>query len=207
MGELMITCMIESHRGKPKDDAVTNLNIRIIVVVIVLGFAVIARFVLPCSISHNKEYARDIIVKAVEEQNFHKLNVINLEFIPNRELPQEENWDAGAYRVVTSLKDSDVQFVNYVDCNIVHDPYAKKSVVLSEYADQLKVADHSLTSREIMLLKEYSRLCDLPVEDFSYDGSAYKTGVGEWSVWPESGPGYHFYFENNTFRYLRKSNN
>lgn len=198
--------MQELCNKKYDDNLGASMNKTLMMVAVVLSLFAAVKF-LPPNFLNSREYVRNLITKAVIEINVNKLNIDSIEYIPNHKLPKEENWDAGAYRVVSSLEDSDVKFVNYVDSNIIYDPYVKKSANLSGYADQLKVADHSFTDREIILLKEYSKLCNLPVEDFSYDGTEYETGVGDWSVWPESGPGYHFYFENEHFRYLRKGNN
>lgn len=178
----------------------------LLIFLLLLAILVVVRFTCPHDSSYDKKMARQKITSAFSELNFKKAQVVTIDYIPHNQLPEEECWEADAYRVISVLKGTSIKFVNTVNCNIIHDPYAKKSLDSSQYADQLKIAPHSLTEREVTLLKEYAKLCKLPIEDFGYCGDSYETGVGEWEVWPEFGAGYFFLYKDNAFRFLRKAN-
>lgn len=207
LDELLIPSAMGQHVSVEERD---NPGIRLIKifasVILVLIVIILVRLICPHDSSYDKKRAQQIIISAVNELNYGQIQVIDIDYISRKQLPEEENWDDDAYRVVTILKGTDIKFVNTVDCNIVHNPYAKKSLNTSQYADQLKVASHPLTDREITLLKEYSKVSKHPIEDFGYTGSLYKTGVGEWVVSSDSGQGYYFLYKKNSFHYLRKDN-
>lgn len=174
---------------------------------IVAGIAMVA-LLATCSLKPHDtrgQIARGkaMITRLEEKFHRHRLKVTDIEYLPHRALPEIEDWPNDCYKVTLSIPGEDVVLTDYLDCNVTHDEELLAGE-LTGFQNYCTLTTHPITLREIVLLKEYARLSNKPVDSFRYEGNSLGNCIGVWSIYTsEQDELYYFKYDGRNYKFLR----